>query len=691
MSGAVFLSYASQDAGAARRICDSLRAAGVEVWFDQSELRGGDAWDQKIRRQIRECTLFVPLISANTQSRSEGYFRREWKLGVERTHDMADHVAFLVPVVLDGTTDKEAHVPERFREVQWTYLPGGETSAGFCERVRGLAANEAAAPAAAAKASPASATLGRHGRPARPRWIFPFAALLAAAAAAACWVSWRLAHSGPVPAAQAAVPAAAPSPAPSVVAAAPAPDPNSVAVLAFKNLSDDKENEYFSDGISEELLTVLQKIPGIHVAAQTSAFFFKGKDVMAQEIGRQLGVADLVDGSVQKIGNRVRITVRLTRAATGEQIWASSFPPRELTDVFALQDEMAQAIVSELRGRLGGTGAKAEIQAQVQAAEIGGTRNTEAHELYLQGLYLMRQFKPETFRAAEDKFRKAVKLDPSYALAWAALSNAVTYEWDWSTVASPDAIVESHEAARRAIALEPELDEGYDALFNIQTSYDLDLASASATVRKELEVAPEAADTLANAGFLALAYGNTDRSISLYKRSIALDPLNTDSRVLLAGSLEAADRVPEAEAVLREALELNPDASLVKGLLASELAVHNIKLPEALALANAENAEWSRLSAQALVYWAMKRVPESDAALKLLIDKHADIAAFQVAENYASRNEPDMAFEWLERAYRQHDGGIAWIVHDPALRPLHGDPRWPAFLKKIHFSDPEPK
>jgi TolB-like protein/tetratricopeptide (TPR) repeat protein len=690
MSGAVFLSYAKQDADAARHICDALRAAGVEVWFDQSELRGGDAWDQKIRRQIRECALFVPLISANTQSRSEGYFRREWKLGVERTHDMADHVAFLVPVVLDATTDRDAHVPERFREVQWTHLRGGETTAAFCDRVRGLVSGEApAAPRTVAPASPAAA--GQR-RPSRRGWLVPVAACIVAAAAVAFWAPWRKANSTP----EAGAPAVQPPPLgqKQAEASAAGPDPRSVAVLPFKNLSDDKENEYFSDGISEELLTVLQKVPGIHVAAQTSAFFYKGKDVMAQEIGRQLGVANLVDGSVQKIGNRVRITVRLTRAATGEEIWASSFPPRELTDVFALQDEMAQSIVGELRGRLGdasgGTAAKAEIEAQVQAAEKGGTRNAEAHELYLQGLYLMRQFKAETFTAAEEHFRRAVKLDPNYALAWAALSTAITYEWGWSTVASPEAIVECHEAARKAIALEPDLSEGYDALFSVQTAYDLDVAGASVTLRKELEIAPEDANSLANAGALTLASGNPDRAIGLLKRAIALDPLNTNTQIFLSGALVASDRVPEAVAVLRESLEYNPNASLVRGLLAQVLAIHNTNLPEALELANAETAEWSRLWAQTLAYWALKRVPESDAALKLLIDKYGNSAAFQVAEAYAFRNLPDKAFEWLERAYRQHDGGIGWIKIDSALVHLHGDPRWAAFLAKIHFSDPEP-
>ncbi len=691
MSGAVFLSYASQDAGAARRICEALRAAGVEVWFDQSELRGGDSWDQKIRRQIRECTLFVPLISANTQSRSEGYFRREWKLGVERTHDMADHVAFLVPVVLDGTTDREAHVPEKFRDVQWTHLPGGETSAAFCERIRGLASAGGEAPEAPPKAAPAKPASLQAASPVRRGWVGSVAVLLVAAAAMGYWAPWKKSKEGPEAAPQPAPTAPVAVAAAAADAKSDAPEPGSVAVLAFKNLSDDKENEYFSDGISEELLTVLQKIPGIHVAAQTSAFFFKGKNVMAQEIGRQLGVANLVDGSVQKIGNRVRITARLTRAATGEEIWASSFPPRELTDVFALQDEMAQSIVGELRGRLGGSDAKMEIEAQVQAAEKGGTKDPAAHELYLQGIYLTKKFTADAFRTAEEKLRKAVQLDPSYALAWAALSNALGHEWAWATVESPDSIVECHEAARKSLELEPNLSEGYDALFTIQTAYDLDFAAAAVSSRKELELAPDDAISLQNSGILALGYGDIDRSIGLLKRAASLDPLNTDIRVFLADAYNAAGRPAEGAAELQNVLAFNPDASLVKGLMATLFAVHNYRLPEALAIADDEKAEWSRLAARAMVLAALKKGPEADVALDLLIKKSANVAAYQVAETYAFRHEPDKAFEWLERAYRQHDGGIGWILSDGALVTLRGDPRWHPFLEKIHILDPEPK
>ena len=275
---AVFLSYASQDAEAARRICESLRAAGVEVWFDQNELVGGDAWDQKIRKQIRECALFVPILSANTQARLEGYFRIEWKLAAQRTHAMADEKAFLLPVVIDDTTDADARVPVEFKAVQWTRAHRGGNAGAFVANVLNLLGAPTPIPPVAT--NPASnRTMGPAGGP-------------------------------------------------------------SIAVLAFTNLSRDPENEYFSDGISEELLNVLAKLPGLKVAARTSAFFFKGRNVPIPEIARALGVAHVVEGSVRKMGNRVRITAQLIDAQDGFHVWSDNFD-RELQDIFAVQDEIA--------------------------------------------------------------------------------------------------------------------------------------------------------------------------------------------------------------------------------------------------------------------------------------------------------------------------------------------------------------
>src|SRR5205807_6899715 len=257
-----------------------------------------------------------------------------------------------------------------------------------------------------------------------------------------------------------------------LVAARPSAEPKSanaksVAVLAFANLSDDKGSEYFSDGISEELLTVLQKIPGLHVAARTSAFSFKGKNATAQEIGQKLGVAHLVEGSVRKSGDQVRIAARLTRADTGEELWSENYT-RNLKDVFAVQTELAQTIVEQLRSRFGGADpgsiAKEKIQAEVQAAEKGGTRNVEAHESYLQGRFYENRHSEKSAREALAAYEHAVALDPGFALAWAGV--AQTHLW-FSAFATEggqktfDAhLASARDAVERALSIETNLHNG---------------------------------------------------------------------------------------------------------------------------------------------------------------------------------------------------------------------------------------
>src|SRR5208282_4955267 len=239
---AIFLSYASQDSAAARRVCDALRAVGLEVWLDQSELRGGDAWDASIRKRIKECSLFVPLISANTNARSEGYFRLEWKIAVDRSHLMADDQAFLLPVVIDDTLEATARVPDRFRERHWSHLREGDAPIAFVERIRKLLSG-VAAPAHEAQSTNASPAT-RPSRNEVPETAVPH----------------RLA----------------------------------ICVLPFANMSGDPEQEYFSDGISEDIITDLCKVSALWVAARNTAFTFKGKPVDVLQVARQLNVSHVL-------------------------------------------------------------------------------------------------------------------------------------------------------------------------------------------------------------------------------------------------------------------------------------------------------------------------------------------------------------------------------------------------------------
>ena len=256
------------------------------------------------------------------------------------------------------------------------------------------------------------------------------------------------------------------------------PDQKSVAVLAFVNLSDDKGSEYFSDGISEELLTILQKIPGLRVAARTSAFSFKGKNATAQEIGQKLGVAHLVDGSVRKSGDAVRIAARLTRADTGEELWSENFT-RDLKDVFAVQSELAETIVAQVRDRLTGGAAgpadKQKIQAEVQAAEKGGTKNIDAHQLYLQGRFYENRHSEKSAREALAAYQHAVELDPGFALAWAGVAGTRVWLCAFATeggLKSFDANLSSaRDATARALAIEPDLPEALLARASIETNF----------------------------------------------------------------------------------------------------------------------------------------------------------------------------------------------------------------------------
>ena len=475
------------------------------------------------------------------------------------------------------------------------------------------------------------------------------------------------------------------------------PDQNAVAVLPFVNLSDDKGSEYFSDGISEELLTVLQKIPGLHVAARTSAFSFKGKDATAQEIGQKLGVAHLVEGSVRKSGNSVRIAARLTQAQTGEQLWSENFT-RDLKDVFAVQTELAQTIVEQLKGQLTGgaadPAAKEAIQAQVRAAEKGGTKNVEAHEHYLQGRFYSNRYTEKSAGDALAEYQRAVELDPSFALAWAGLAETHLWYCKYSTqggLAVFDAqLARAREAAERALAIEPNLPEALRARADIQLNFDFDWKGGGETLRTALALAPADPAIVTDAGTLALAKGDAAQAIALYRKAVASDPVNPRARSFFAFNLALTGQFAEAQAEYPRVVELSPTAPWSHAGLGISFLLQG-KFEEAATEGQKDAAEWARLLVVAMARWSQKRIPEADAALARLIETSADGAAYQIAEIYAYRGEKDRAFEWLERARRQRDSGLTGLRLDPFLTNIHVDPRWAAFLRTMGLADDQLK
>jgi adenylate cyclase len=471
----------------------------------------------------------------------------------------------------------------------------------------------------------------------------------------------------------------------------------SVAVLAFDNLSDDKGSEYFSDGISEELLTVLQKIPGLRVAARTSAFSFKGKSATAQEIGQTLGVANLVEGSVRKAGETVRIAARLTKTTSGNEIWSENYT-RSLKDVFGVQTELAETIVAQLRGQLTGSASnpttKAEIKEQVRAAEKGGTKNVEAHEAYLQGRFFLNRHSEKETDQARAAFARAVELDPQFALAWAGLAKAHIWFCNYSTEGGQKGfnihLAAAHEALEKALAIEPDLAEGLSARLVIETNFDYNWKGAAETLRKALAVAPDDPSLLIWAANLAQSRAQLTQALEFCRRSVAVDPVNAQARAFLASTLSNLSRQEEARAEYAQVIELNPSAPNSYAAIGGSYLLEG-KFEEAAAVAQKDAADWARLLVVSCARWGQKRVAESDTALKELIAGNGETAAYQVAEAYGYRHDKDKAFEWLERAHRQHDAGLPGLRVDTLLTNLHDDPRWDALLRAMGLADDQLK
>ena len=648
---AVFLSYASEDAEAAQRISDALRGAGLEVWFDRSELRGGDAWDAMIRRQIRTCSLFIPLISANSRVRSEGYFRLEWKLAIDRSYLMASDRAFLVPVVIDGARDGDVRVPERFWEVQWTRLPGGEVPPAFIDRIRRLLAPAMDTPMEKVGA-PATAKSGRQRKSMRARrgWL----ALAVVAVLVIALVLVARFKAGP-PAAQ---------------TTAAAGSEQSIAILPFVDMSEKKDQEYFSDGISEELIDLVSRGTNLRVPARTSSFYFKGKQVTIAEIAQALGVTHVLEGSIRKAGGTVRVTVQLIRAPDGYHLWSATYD-RELKDIFQVQDEIAATVVEALKSRL-----------SAPAAKLGRPANADAYNEYLLGKQAFNRGNPEGFQSAIASFHRAIALDSRYGAAYAELATAEAYSAD--NGGGPADVEQALKDADRAIALAPSQPDGYVSRGLLRFSRKWDWSGAQGDLEKALQLDAGDSTTERRYGGLLAALGRVPDAIAAAKKAIDIDPLSNAAWGNLGVYYTSLGQFGEARKALQRALEINPGSvyahwnlgllELLDGHPDNALTV----FPESGAIAFHQ-------AGLAMAQHSLKSDAQSKNALGVLTAKLGDRWAYQIAEVYAWLGERDAAFEWLQRAYTQHDGGLIQVKYDRLLVSLRGDTRYRALLRQMNL------
>ena len=481
---------------------------------------------------------------------------------------------------------------------------------------------------------------------------------------------WRVAR----PAHDAAASAGVPAPAPARIAA-PA-DHKSIAVLPLVNTSGDPSNEYFSDGLSEELISVLARIPDLKIIGRTSSFRFKNTNDDSRTIGERLGVANLLEGSVRKQGDRVRIAVDLITAVDGRQLWSATYD-RELKDIFAVQSEIATAVVEQLKLKLLGG----------DLAVRPATRDPSlpAYTAMLQGAHLLPNFNEADLRKAIVYFEEATRLDPQYALAYANLCGA------WRALAAlylsePAAVKDAYQRARTAsdmaLRLAPDLSEGHIALGFLKLTADLDLPGAEAEFRRAAELAPGDYRPVDALGYLLAAQGRLDDGEAMSRRAIELDPLSITPLLNLARMQIVANRLDEAEATLRKAIALQPALSHAHAYLTTIDLMRNDPIA-ARRDADLEPPGFWHDYAGALARQREGDRASADAALEALIGKYSYGGPFQIAVVYALRKEPDRAFEWLDKAWAARDAGMTQLFVTPFLADYRDDPRFVAIAAKL--------
>jgi TolB-like protein len=448
-------------------------------------------------------------------------------------------------------------------------------------------------------------------------------------------------------------------------------DEKSIAVLPFLDLSEKKDQGYFSDGLSEELITLLAQIQDLQVIARTSSFHFRNQDVSLKEIAGALGVAHVLEGSVRRAGGTVRVTAQLIRTADGVHLWSQSYD-RDVKDIFQVQDDIAAAVVASLK-----------LKFLAMGSDPHRSDNPEAYNQFLLARQLGRRGNLEDIERAVAAYRQAIALDPNYAAAYAGLSFSETAIANSTQDAARFAL--ARDAAEKALELAPQFVDAYRARAQLRLE-TLDFAGARADSETALSLAPGESAVQSLYGAQIAAFGKIPQAIAAMKKAIDLDPLSGYAWANVGLLQTMTHDYAAARASIERALAINPSADAFHFAL-GQLDLLQGRLAEAQTEFQKQSAESNRRMGVAMVEHASGHAKQSQAALKELIAKNAGDMAYQVADVYAWRGEKDKAFEWLERAYQQRDSGLNGIAWDPLLSSLKDDSRYGALLTKLELSD----
>jgi TolB-like protein/Tfp pilus assembly protein PilF len=443
----------------------------------------------------------------------------------------------------------------------------------------------------------------------------------------------------------------------------------SIAVLPFLDMSQAKDQSYFSDGITEELLNVLAKIPQLKVAARTSSFFFKDKQVEISEIARLLRVAYLLEGSVRKNGDLLRITTQLIRAADGYHLWSEAYDTR-MDDIFKTQDKIAAEVVRELKVKL------------LVAPPKVRTTDPQAYALFLQAKELAQKFTPDAFAKSDALFRQVLEIDPRYAPAWTLLAANFNYELGMGLMSSREGNARAREAVEKALAIDPDYAPAHAALGLIATQFDNDLAGAARHLERALTLDPTGGAILGGSANLLSSLGRLDQALALYEAAARRDPVNPAALSNLGAAQCATGRYDEAIGSYRAVLRLSPGRGGAHAQLGMVL-LQKGDAPAALAEIEQEKNETWRMLVLPMAYCALGRSADAEAARDALIAKYEKDWSYNIAYVYAFCGQSDKAFEWLDKAVAYQDAGLNEIVAQNLFAKIHSDPRWLPFLRKL--------